>query len=118
MRRLVEIGAFVIVTLFLAAVFLPDLLYVVPNVDATDSSSDLERPERADGSVGSDERHATDLASRSLRRHVLARGRDETGAENLVTAIYLGYRAFDTFGETVVLLLAVSGVLFLVKDRA
>lgn len=44
------------------------------------------------------------------------RGERETGALNLVTAIYLGYRAFDTFGETVVLLLSVSGVLFLVKD--
>lgn len=51
-----------------------------------------------------------------IRDHLIAEGTEETGALNLVTAIYLGYRAFDTLGETIVLLLAVSGVLFLV-DR-
>lgn len=59
---------------------------------------------------------ATPSEEVSLRSHVVDRGERETGALNLVTAIYLGYRAFDTFGETVVLLLSVSGVLFLVKD--
>ena len=39
----------------------------------------------------------------------------ETGALNLVTSIYLGFRAYDTLGETIVLLLAVSGVLFFVE---
>jgi multicomponent Na+:H+ antiporter subunit B len=34
-----------------------------------------------------------------------------------VTSIYLGYRAFDTLGETVVLVAAVSGVLFLVERK-
>jgi len=29
-----------------------------------------------------------------------------------VTSVYLGYRAFDTLGETVVVMLAVSGVVF------
>ncbi|MFP4375428.1 MAG: hydrogen gas-evolving membrane-bound hydrogenase subunit E [Spirochaetales bacterium] len=46
--------------------------------------------------------------------YVIANGVAETGASNLVTSIYLGYRAFDTLGETIVLLLAVSGVMFLV----
>ena len=38
------------------------------------------------------------------------RGVEETGAENLVAAVYLGYRVFDTLGETVVLVLSVTGV--------
>lgn len=45
-------------------------------------------------------------------------GENETGAINLVTAIYLGYRAFDTLGETIVLLLAVSGVLVLTGAKS
>jgi len=53
----------------------------------------------------------------AARAYVIENGVRETGAVNLVTAIYLGYRVFDTFGETVVLLLAVSGVTFLVEYR-
>jgi len=49
-----------------------------------------------------------------VRSYFVENGIADTGAVNLVTAIYLGYRAFDTLGETIVLLLAVSGVLFLV----
>jgi multicomponent Na+:H+ antiporter subunit B len=52
-----------------------------------------------------------------IREHIVANGVDETGARNLVTSIYLGYRAFDTLGETVVLVAAVSGVLFLVERK-
>lgn len=52
-----------------------------------------------------------------LRAHIIAEGREATGAENLVTAIYLGYRAYDTLGETIVLLLAVSGVMVFVERR-
>lgn len=50
-----------------------------------------------------------------IRAHIVENGVEETGAVNLVTAIYLGYRAFDTLGETIVLLLAVSGVLVFVE---
>ena len=50
-----------------------------------------------------------------VREYIVAHGVDDTGAVNLVAAIYLGYRAFDTLGETIVLLIAVSGVMFLVK---
>lgn len=54
----------------------------------------------------------------AVREYIVENGVEETGAVNLVTSIYLGYRAFDTLGETVVLLLAVSGVLLLVEgDR-
>jgi multisubunit Na+/H+ antiporter MnhB subunit len=50
-------------------------------------------------------------ASERLREHFLHRGVEESGAINLVSAIYLGYRAFDTLGETIVLVLSVAGVL-------
>jgi multicomponent Na+:H+ antiporter subunit B len=47
----------------------------------------------------------------ALRDHLEQRGVQESGARNLVSAIYLGYRAFDTLGETIVLLVAVSGTI-------
>ena len=50
-------------------------------------------------------------------RYYIDYGREETGVINLVSAIYLGYRAFDTFGETLVLLLAVFGVAMLFKKE-
>ncbi len=54
-----------------------------------------------------------------LKAYLVNRGTAETGALNLVTAIYLGYRAFDTLGETIVLILAVMGVnlLFVKNDE-
>jgi multicomponent Na+:H+ antiporter subunit B len=53
-----------------------------------------------------------------VRTHILQSGTEETGSFNLVTAIYLGYRAYDTLGETVVLLLSVSGVVYLVSRKS
>lgn len=47
---------------------------------------------------------------------LLAIGYVESGAENLVSALYLGYRAWDTIGETIVLLVALSGTVALVRD--
>lgn len=41
---------------------------------------------------------------------------EQTGAINLVSAIYLGYRAFDTLGETIVLLVAVSGTISILSN--
>ena len=53
-----------------------------------------------------------------IQEYILAHGGRDTGALNLVTSIYLGFRAYDTLGETIVLLLAVSGtLLFLEKGR-
>lgn len=46
----------------------------------------------------------------SLARAVLSRGLEETGAQNLVTAIYLDYRLFDTLLEALLLLVSVIGV--------
>ncbi|MBD3278670.1 MAG: hypothetical protein GF388_10240 [Candidatus Aegiribacteria sp.] len=54
-------------------------------------------------------------ADSPVRRHIVQRGSGETGVVNLVTSIYLGYRAFDTLGETAVLLVAVTGVVFFLK---
>ena len=45
------------------------------------------------------------------RNHLEARGVEETGAVNLVSSIYLGYRAFDTLGEAIVLFVAVTGTI-------
>lgn len=42
-------------------------------------------------------------------------GEKASGAKNLVSAIYLGYRAFDTLGETIVLLVAVSGTIGIIS---
>lgn len=46
-----------------------------------------------------------------LRDHFYRHGIAESGALNLVAAIYLGYRAFDTLGETIVLIVSVAGVI-------
>ncbi len=51
------------------------------------------------------------------RDYLADRGRAETGAQNLVSALYLGYRVFDTLGETIVLLLAVTGTVGLLRSR-
>ncbi len=51
----------------------------------------------------------------TARDYLEQMGRQETGAMNLVSAIYLGYRAFDTLGETIVLLVAVSGTIGIIS---
>ena len=55
--------------------------------------------------------------SSGIRGYLVENGSRETGALNLVTAIYLGYRAFDTLGETMVLLVAVTGVIYFAASR-
>ena len=55
--------------------------------------------------------------STPIRDYLVVNASRETGALNLVTAIYLGYRAYDTLGETIVLLLAVSGVMVFAERR-
>ncbi|MFQ3620447.1 MAG: hydrogen gas-evolving membrane-bound hydrogenase subunit E [Spirochaetales bacterium] len=51
------------------------------------------------------------------KQYFLDKGTEETGAVNLVTAIYLAYRAYDTLGETIVLIGSVTGVLVLVGKK-
>ncbi len=49
-----------------------------------------------------------------VAQRYLERGYEETGAENIVTAMILNYRGFDTLGESCVLFLAVAAVMILV----
>lgn len=56
-------------------------------------------------------------AETPVKTFMVENATEQTGALNVVTAIYLGYRAFDTLGETIVLLLAVSGVAVLLEFR-
>lgn len=39
----------------------------------------------------------------------------ETGSKNIVTAIYLDYRIFDSIFEASILLIVVSGIIFISK---
>lgn len=52
----------------------------------------------------------------AARDYLEAHGVADSGARNLVSAIYLGYRAFDTLGETIVLLVAVSGTIGIIAQ--
>ncbi len=47
----------------------------------------------------------------------IEKGLEETGATNLVAGMILDYRAFDTFGESAVLLSALIIVMLLLKER-
>ena len=47
----------------------------------------------------------------TARNYLKEFGQRDSGARNMVSAIYLGYRVFDTLGETIVLLVAVSGAI-------
>ncbi len=49
--------------------------------------------------------------------YYIRNGREETGAANIVTSIYLGYRAYDTFGEAMALFTAATGVFLLFQRR-
>ena len=52
-----------------------------------------------------------------LKDTLFQRGSEETGSVNLVSAIYLGYRAFDTLGETIVMLVSVVGISVLLRGK-
>ena len=54
-------------------------------------------------------------SSNEVIERYIESGVEETGAVNLVAGIILDYRAFDTFGESAVLFLAVISVLILLK---
>ncbi len=48
----------------------------------------------------------------------LSEGLDETGAANIVTAVLLDFRAYDTLGEATVLFCAVVGALSILRRKA
>ena len=49
--------------------------------------------------------------------YYLSNGVTDTGALNMVTAIYLDYRAYDTLGEATVFFAAALGVFMLLRKR-
>ena len=44
--------------------------------------------------------------------YYLNKGREETGAANIVTSVVLNYRGFDTLGEVTILFIAAIAVMF------
>ena len=61
---------------------------------------------------------STNPASNEVVERYIESGVEETGASNIVTAMILEYRAFDTFGESCILFLAVICVVMLLKKDA
>ena len=49
--------------------------------------------------------------------HYLNNGLSETGAANIVTAVLLAYRGYDTLGEATVLFTAILGALVLLRQK-
>lgn len=60
-----------------------------------------------------------DISYNNLSRdYYIENAYKETGSKNLVTSIYLDYRAFDSFFEASILLVAVTGIAFMaIKDE-
>ena len=52
-----------------------------------------------------------------VANYYIDQGLHDTGAINLVAAVYLGYRAYDTLIETIVLFVAVVGVVFCLRGK-
>ena len=52
----------------------------------------------------------------SSRDYLTLNAKEESGASNIVSAIYLGYRAFDTLGETIVLIVAIMGTMSIIEE--
>ncbi|MBR6542615.1 MAG: hypothetical protein IKT73_05355, partial [Anaerotignum sp.] len=55
------------------------------------------------------------ITNNEVAARYLEKGIEETGAINFVAGMILDYRAFDTFGESNVLFMAVIGVLMLLQ---
>ena len=47
--------------------------------------------------------------------HYINKGKEETGAANIVTSVVVSYRSFDTLGEATVLFTAVAGVILVFR---
>jgi len=52
-----------------------------------------------------------------VSEYYIARGVAETGALNMVTAIYLNYRVYDTLGEATVFFASALGVFMLLRKN-
>jgi len=53
----------------------------------------------------------------STAKHYIENGGRETGSANIVTAIILDYRAYDTLGEVTVLFTAILGALTILRTK-
>jgi multisubunit Na+/H+ antiporter MnhB subunit len=51
-------------------------------------------------------------------RLYIANGLKETGAANIVTAVLLDYRAYDTLGEATVLFTSIIGAVAIIRKKA
>ncbi len=64
--------------------------------------------------VNSDKYEYNDLS----KSYYIEKAYEETSSLNLVTAIYLDYRLFDSFFEASILLVSVTGIAFMtIKDE-
>jgi multisubunit Na+/H+ antiporter MnhB subunit len=54
----------------------------------------------------------------SVSSRYLEKGASEVGAANIVAAVILDYRAYDTLGEVTVLLTAILGALTVIRSRS
>lgn len=61
---------------------------------------------------------ATDRFADAPSNTYVAKGLQETGAANIVTAILLDFRAYDTLGEATVLFCAILGALAILRKKA
>lgn len=59
-----------------------------------------------------------DSVANTASRTYLEKGSSETGAVNIVSAVILDYRAYDTLGEATVLFTAIIGALAILRGRA
>lgn len=57
------------------------------------------------------------LGEGNAKTYYLTQGFKETGASNLVTAIYLDYRLYDSIFEASLLLATSAGILFLARKE-
>ena len=86
---------YIILSVFITVVYIGILLYTV-----------YELPEHG---------NPLNPANNEVSQRYIEHGVEETGALNIVSAMILDYRAFDTFGETVVLFTAVICVAILLR---
>lgn len=55
----------------------------------------------------------TNQFGREMTQHYIQHSLKETGSSNIVTAIYLNYRYYDTLFEALMLLFSVIGVIYM-----
>lgn len=69
------------------------------------------------GDPHQNEPEETDGKNNYMDDEMIEQGQNDTGNNNIVTAVVFDYRGFDTLGEATVLFAAVSGVAMLFRRR-